>query len=123
MTKQAEIEAAWAQREHIGSRSLLLSPELRWRLAAEQGWRCKWCERRVLGERGFDDSATLDLVIPHKLGGAETPENCVVACRSCNTSRNTSGGDRMLAPQIEYLKSLPVGRRRQMMRPELLPRV
>ena len=45
------------------------------------GWRCGWC-----GEAG----TTLDHVIPLCWGGQTTLDNCVIACRACNHSRNNA---------------------------------
>lgn len=45
------------------------------------GWVCAWCK---------GPGSTLDHVIPICWGGQTTLENCVVACRSCNHSRNNA---------------------------------
>jgi hypothetical protein len=45
------------------------------------GWICAWCQ---------GPGSTLDHVIPICWGGQTTPENCVIACRSCNHSRNNA---------------------------------
>jgi hypothetical protein len=45
------------------------------------GWICAWC-----GQAG----STLDHVIPICWGGATRLDNCVIACRACNHSRNNA---------------------------------
>lgn len=45
------------------------------------GWTCAWC-----GGPG----STLDHVIPVCWGGRTTLDNCVIACRACNHSRNNA---------------------------------
>ncbi|MCL5117016.1 MAG: HNH endonuclease [Firmicutes bacterium] len=45
------------------------------------GWMCAWC-----GGPG----STLDHVIPVCWGGQTALDNCVIACRSCNHSRNNA---------------------------------
>jgi hypothetical protein len=45
------------------------------------GWVCAWC-----GGPG----STLDHVIPICWGGQTTIDNCVIACRACNHSRNNA---------------------------------
>lgn len=45
------------------------------------GWVCAWC-----GGPG----STLDHVIPVCWGGRTTLQNCVIACRACNHSRNNA---------------------------------
>ncbi len=45
------------------------------------GWQCAWC-----GGPG----TTLDHVIPICWGGETALENCVIACRACNHSRNNA---------------------------------
>jgi hypothetical protein len=45
------------------------------------GWVCAWCH---------GPGSTLDHVIPVCWGGQTTPNNCVIACRACNHSRNNA---------------------------------
>ena len=45
------------------------------------GRRCGWCR---------ESGTTLDHVIPLCRGGQTIPENCVIACRACNHSRNNA---------------------------------
>jgi hypothetical protein len=49
------------------------------RILKRDGYRCAWC-----GGAG----STLDHVIPVCWGGQAQMDNCVVACRACNHSRN-----------------------------------
>ncbi|MCY0885107.1 MAG: HNH endonuclease [Firmicutes bacterium] len=52
------------------------------------GYVCAWC-----GGVG----STLDHVIPLSWGGRTEPDNCVVACRACNHSRNNALPSRFAA--------------------------
>jgi hypothetical protein len=45
------------------------------------GWLCAWCQ---------SPGSTLDHVIPICWGGQTALDNCVIACRSCNHSRNNA---------------------------------
>lgn len=47
----------------------------------EQDGLCYWC-----GEE-LGDTYTADHLLPRRLGGYDNPENIVLACRSCNSSR------------------------------------
>jgi 5-methylcytosine-specific restriction endonuclease McrA len=53
-------------------------------LIERDGPACVWC-RRELWRRDL----TLEHVIPRSRGGHATPENAVVACRSCNKRRGS----------------------------------
>jgi HNH endonuclease/Integrase core domain len=63
-----------------------------------QKFLCASCGTRIsaLGDSGkqshqFGERAEGHHVIPHKLGGPITPENCVVLCRACHTSAHQGG--------------------------------
>ena len=56
---------------------------LRARIFARDGHRCIYC-----GCKGKKSNPlTLDHVIPHSLGGADTAANLVTACSDCNRDR------------------------------------
>ena len=57
--------------------------------------RCAYCARRA---------DTIDHVVPRSRGGAHTWENCVAACRTCNSRK----ADRLLEELGWTLRALPV---------------
>jgi len=66
------------------------------------GFTCQYCRRRP----GLEE-LTIDHVIPRSRGGGSTWENCVTACRSCNTRKANR-----LAHEIDlYLARKPVAPR------------
>jgi len=60
-----------------------------WRALVARSPRCHWC-KRPWKEVG---SPTHDHVIPLSKGGANSPENSVCACRSCNTKKQATRFD------------------------------
>ena len=53
-------------------------------LIERDGPACVWCGREL-----WRRDLTLDHVVPRSRGGHMTPENAVVACRSCNKRRGS----------------------------------
>jgi len=53
-----------------------------WRILEAQGGRCRYC-RRPLTRR----EATIDHVIPRRLGGSDDENNLVAACQPCNSRK------------------------------------
>lgn len=116
----ADTDAAWEQHERWRKRPARLgdlTPELRDRMAEAQNWRCPYCGERMDGGPGEPREPSFERIIPTKHGGADVPENVIIACRECNMRR----GDRMSVDHITAIKSLSVHDRRRMMRPERLP--
>ena len=65
---------------------------------SRQKGRCASCGSRIsgLGRSGteqhrFGESVEAHHVIPHKLGGPLTFENCVIICRACHLSAHQGG--------------------------------
>jgi 5-methylcytosine-specific restriction endonuclease McrA len=65
---------------------------------SRQSFRCASCGTMVIdiGEAGranhtFDERAEGHHVIPHKMGGPITVENCVVLCRACHLNAHQGG--------------------------------
>ncbi|MGO9413427.1 MAG: HNH endonuclease [Spirochaetia bacterium] len=63
-----------------------------------QKFRCASCGTHIsaVGEAGtgvhrFGERAEGHHVIPHKMGGPITVENCVVVCRACHSSAHQGG--------------------------------
>ena len=81
--------AAWVTTRHGPRRSnrLRWSDALRSALCEAQNHRCAYCGRRtelVPGHAFHPGSPTLDHVVPLSRGGADHPENLVLACYRCN---------------------------------------
>jgi hypothetical protein len=81
---------------------------------ARQKYKCASCETPIsdIGERGrethrFGERVEGHHVIPHKLGGPISCENCVVLCRSCHYSAHQAGHWRD-ASIYDDLKLLPM---------------
>jgi hypothetical protein len=53
-------------------------------LIARDGGACVWC-----GREPWRRDLTLEHVVPRSRGGHATPENALVACRSCNRRRGS----------------------------------
>jgi 5-methylcytosine-specific restriction endonuclease McrA len=57
-------------------------------LIERDGPSCVWCGREL-----WRRDLTLEHVVPRSRGGHATPENAVVACRSCNRRRGSKPVD------------------------------
>lgn len=68
-----------------------MSPEarrkLKERLYNEQGGICPYCLGEMTLTQHFNNSATVDHLIPKSRGGADLRENFVIACKSCNEDK------------------------------------
>jgi 5-methylcytosine-specific restriction endonuclease McrA len=53
-------------------------------LIERDGPRCVWCGREL-----WRRDLTIEHVVPRSRGGHTTPDNAVVACRSCNRRRGS----------------------------------
>ena len=59
---------------------------------------CPYCGTQMDFERsGYPNSAEVDHIIPHSLGGEDSVENSVAACRWCNQSRGNGTSKRVRA--------------------------
>jgi HNH endonuclease len=56
--------------------------------AAQQNWRCYWCQQLMCEIQNCPHQATLDHLIPKHQGGTLKPGNYVAACRKCNSERH-----------------------------------
>ena len=79
-----------------------------------QKYRCASCGTpiREIGQAGrsthlFGEGAEGHHVIPHKMGGPITVENCVVLCRACHLNAH-QGGRWRDASIYDDLKALPM---------------
>lgn len=96
MTREQEVELAWAQ--HHAHRPITVAM-LRRRVSAEQNHRCCYCGVRTTDEPGRPHQATLEHVLPRAHGGKDHYCNVVLACFACNNAR----GDRMNVEPILLL--------------------
>ena len=62
-------------------------PKRRIQLGITQGWRCHWCRQACREETGWQNSATLDHIVPRCQGGPNEPWNLVMSCQRCNTAK------------------------------------
>ena len=101
MRLKEEIE--WENRRRNDTRKTSLIVPIR----ARDGDACRWCGHVVWwGDRKGGRGATYDHLNPGV--PAETPEDMVVACRSCNSSRKDNAGwavDLLPAPKTPYFSA------------------
>lgn len=67
-------------------------------LRKRDGDKCYYCHRvvdfsRAVGRNFHDLHATIEHLQPISRGGSHTFDNCVIACRSCNLTKNASDMD------------------------------
>ena len=96
-------EIDWENRRRNDTRKTSLIVPIR----ARDGDACRWCGHVVWwGDRKGSRGATYDHLNPGV--PAETPEDMVVACRSCNSSRKDNAGwavDLLPAPKMPYFSA------------------
>ena len=96
-------EIDWENRRRNDTRKTSLIVPIR----ARDGDACRWCGHVVWwGDRKGGRGATYDHLNPGV--PAETPEDMVVACRSCNSSRKDNAGwavDLLPAPSAPYFSA------------------
>ena len=96
-------EIDWENRRRNDTRKTSLIVPIR----ARDGDACRWCGHVVWwGDRKGGRGATYDHLNPGV--PAETPEDMVVACRSCNSSRKDNAGwavDLLPAPKTPYFSA------------------
>ena len=88
-----DILLAWAcsdavldRKGYFNWRGFHLGRELFARLSEAQNWRCCYCGVRTT--RYGPTGATIEHVLPKCHGGADHPDNLVMACYDCNSSRS-----------------------------------
>lgn len=64
-------------------KNLTWRKKTRQRLAARDGWGCRWCKKELNGS-----TATIDHLKNKSEGGSDKLKNLVLACYSCNSERN-----------------------------------
>jgi len=66
-----------------------LSTKTRVKLAQRAGWRCVWCDQKTREKMGWQNSATIEHMLPVCEGGSNKLENLASACARCNRLRGT----------------------------------
>lgn len=93
--KARQIELAWSQ--HQGRRTSRhgrsMTAANRDRLCGEQNWRCCYCGNRMDALGADDNAPSFEHVVPRSVGGPDTLDNLVIACRGCNTGRGSVIGE------------------------------
>lgn len=87
MTREEEIDLAWAQHQPRFEHGVKKSWELRLRLAEAQNWRCCYCGVVMSDRRKDPKFMTFEHVIPRSKGGSTQEANLVMACSTCNHAR------------------------------------
>jgi 5-methylcytosine-specific restriction endonuclease McrA len=64
-------------------------------LLGKQNWRCAYCRGRLRLHR-----ATVDHVMPRRVGGSDERENLLAVCKPCNEQK---GGD---LPSLEFHEAI-----------------
>jgi 5-methylcytosine-specific restriction endonuclease McrA len=87
-----EIEKAWEihRREIQESSTTYKRRQFLSKHIANQQNKCAYCGVPMsrTGSSSYDSQATLDHVVARSLGGEDTEENTVAACRACNSSKD-----------------------------------
>lgn len=59
------------------------------KVAKRYGWQCWWCNQRLRKEYGWQNSATIEHLVPRSRGGTGEMWNLAAACHRCNLARGT----------------------------------
>ncbi len=62
----------------------------RYRIFERDDYRCQFCDRDLLADLDTLLDATIDHLYPKSLGGDNSPENLVTACRTCNMLKDNA---------------------------------
>lgn len=66
-----------------------IASKKRLRLAAAAQWRCYWCDQSTRQHMGWQNSATIEHLVPVSQGGTNFASNLASACYRCNIMRGT----------------------------------
>lgn len=75
---------------------MAVSKRTRFEVLRRDSHRCRYC-----GASAPDATLTIDHVIPTALGGTDTPDNLVTACRECNTGKSSSTSNADLVQDVK----------------------
>lgn len=73
---------------------MAVSKRTRYEVLKRDNFTCRYC-------RSSEDELTIDHVVPVSLGGSDTPDNLVAACRDCNYGKASVAPD---SAQVEDVK-------------------
>ena len=62
--------------------------------------RCHYCCIQLNYTSGFRNSATIEHLVPHSMGGTLARKNCLVVCSTCNRRRQDT-------PLERFVRGLP----------------
>lgn len=77
------------------------------KLANRNQWRCYWCNHGMRPEFGFQNSATIEHLLPRSQGGSNKVDNLQAACARCNRARGVQDHDEFM----QIAKTFPRDRR------------
>ena len=60
------------------------------KVANRYQWRCYWCSCGLRREIGYQNSATIEHLVPKSAGGPDSVWNLAAACRRCNFTRGVT---------------------------------
>lgn len=66
------------------------------KLANKNQWHCYWCNHGMCPEFGFQNSATIEHLVPRSLGGSDRIDNLQSACARCNRIRGIQDHDEFM---------------------------
>lgn len=79
---------------------------LKLRVWARDGYTCVYCGVGLTNDHG-PNSRTVDHVIAKANGGEDTMDNCLSACRSCNSTKSTNDIVRRAWINPSWLEKIP----------------
>lgn len=77
------------------------------KLANRAQWKCYWCNHGMRPEFGFQNSATIEHLLPRSHGGSNRVDNLQSACARCNRIRGVQDHDEFM----QIAKAFPRDRR------------
>lgn len=77
------------------------------KLANRNQWRCYWCKHGMRPELGFQNSVTVEHLLPRSQGGSNNMHNLQAACARCNRNRGVQDHDEFM----QIALTLPKDRR------------
>lgn len=94
LREQLQTDDAKTQAKN-GSRSKpkISSNNKRIKVARRYGWSCWWCNQKLRKEYGWQDSATIEHLVPRSQGGPGEMWNLAASCYRCNLARGTMNMD------------------------------
>lgn len=78
---------------NTGSPRKAIPKRVRFEVLRRDNYTCRYC-------RSTENALTLDHVVPNVLGGSDTPDNLVAACRDCNAGKSSSSPDAALVAEV-----------------------